>query len=351
MNKNVLLAVVIATGLLLWLLSGQWVTATDNQNPKSAQVPLTVIESAIFVSREFVPQLSLRAYTEQSRAVDIKAQISGAVVALPVLEGAEVAARERICVLDKEDRPQQLRQAEAEVARADIEYQGALRLKQGGFQSEIVIAQAKARLQAAEAQLARRQLDLNNLDVRAPFDGVLEQRHVELGDFVQHGQPCATLLDLNPLKVITFANEQEVGQLLPGNQAQIELVTGESLHGIVSYIGRRTEGSTKSYRVEIDVDNPGNRLRAGLSARVDYQLPPRAAHLLPAHLLVLDERGDLVVKMVLPNQRVQSVPVNIFAEGVTGTWVGGLPEQVELVVVGQNYVSDGQQIDVKRKSL
>ena len=114
-------------------------------------------------------------------SVDVKAQIAGRIVDVPGGEGEIIKADQTICQIDAEDRQRRLQHARAALNQADIEYRGVQKLKQGGYQSELAIAQARTRLESARAVVERSSLDIANLSVKAPFDGVVERRPAEVG--------------------------------------------------------------------------------------------------------------------------------------------------------------------------
>ena len=209
----------------------------------------------------------------------------------------------------------------------------------------MAIAQTKVRLEAARADLKRSQLDVDNLQVKAPFNGIVESRPVEVGDYVQPGPLCARFIELDPLKVSALVTEKEVIQLSPGDAAKMELVTGQVIEGRVSFIARQADAVTRSYRVEATIANAGEQIRAGISGRLSLLTAAVDAHLIPSHLVVLDDRGGLIVRAV-EDAKVTSWPVRPVGENSGGIWVTGLPERVALVTVGQNYITNGEQVEV-----
>src|SRR5690606_39044832 len=125
--------------------------------------------------------------TEPSRTVEIKAETEGRIVELGANRGSLVAAGERIARIDERDRRAAIAEAEKLVEHRRVAYEAAMRLESRQLVAEVQIAEAAALLAAAEAQLERARLDLERTSIVAPFDGVLEERDVELGDYVGIG--------------------------------------------------------------------------------------------------------------------------------------------------------------------
>lgn len=346
MNRNVRISIILAVTILLWLVSGLFFSPETNGNAKPVTSRLTIVEATWSKLQKFEPQLSLRARTEANRGVDIQAQIGGRIVAVPVNEGSTVDAGDTLCEIDAEDRPLRIQHAAAALNQANIEYNGAQKLKQNGYQSELAIAQAKTKLEAARVAFERSSLDVKNLSIKAPFNGVVESRPVEVGDFIQPGQLCAQIVELNPLKVTAVISESEIGEISLGSQAEVTLVNGDMLSGTITYLSRQADAVTRSYRVEATVDNPTLKFLAGMSGRLQIEGQPLQAHLISASLILLDDQGRLAVRAVNDQGLVKSLAVITVGESGDGVWVVGLPEKLALISVGQNYVVDGEKVTV-----
>jgi multidrug efflux system membrane fusion protein len=347
LNKNVRVSIILAVAIFLWLASGLFLSpTTDGNADKPVDSTLTGIEATWAKVERFRPQLSLRAKTEANRAVDVKAQIGGRIVAVPVEEGAEVTAGDTLCEIDAEDRAQKIEHATAALAQAKIEYDGALKLKQSGYQSKLAIAQAKTKLEGARVTFERSGLDVQNLSIKAPFDGIVERRPVEIGDFVQPGQLCAQLVELNPLKITAVITESEIGKIALGSNARVTLVNGDLLNGKITYLSHQADAVTRSYRVEATVENPQLKFLAGMSGRLQIEGQPVAAHLISASLMLLDDQGRLAVRAVSEQGIISTLGITSVGESSDGVWVSGLPDKVALVTLGQNYVAEGEQVTV-----
>jgi multidrug efflux system membrane fusion protein len=347
LNKNVRISLILAVAILLWLGSGLLLSpTTDGDSAVAVESKLTSVEASWSQRQQYRPQLSLRAKTEANRAVDVKAQISGRIISVPVTEGSQVVSGDILCKIDAEDRNLRIQHAKAALAQAEIEYNGAQRLKQSGYQSELAIAQARTKLEAARVAFERSGLDLQNLSIKAPFDGIIERRPVEVGDFVQPGQLCAQIVELNPLTITAVITESEISKVSLGSSAAVTLVNGDLLSGKITYLSRQADAVTRSYRIEATVENPQLNYLAGMSGRLQVEGQPVDAHLISASLMLLDDQGRLVVRAVDDQGIVSAFGITAVGESMDGVWVVGLPDKIALVTVGQNYVADGEQVTV-----
>ncbi len=343
MNTNVKIALVIILVTLAWLASGLFANEGPSKLDQSA-VPITKVSVDEFSAQNFVPLLSINSHTKPNRVVSLKAQIAGTVESVPGQRGTKVDKNQSICVIEAEERPQRLMQSKAKLEQAQIAYTGALQLKTAGYQSDLAIAQAKANLEIAKLDLDLSQNDVDSLEIKAPFAGIVEDRPVEVGDFLTAGQLCATLVELKPIKVVAEVSESDVVNLKIGDKASALFDDYTTKSATISYIAHQANPATRSYRVEALVENNELALRAGISGQLQLPLAPVKAHLIPASLILLDADGDMMVRAVNQDQLVTQHKVAIVGEADDGLWVSGLPTMINLITVGQNYVIQGEKV-------
>lgn len=347
-SKNYRTATIIAVVSGLWLASGL-VVSSDDSAVAEAEKAKDVITNKVQVRRlEAQPydlSVKVRARTKPNRMVDLKAEVTGRITALPLEKGSLVKQGDVICEIAIEDRQLRLDETDAGVKQAQLEYDGALRLKSGGFQSKTAIAGSKAKLQTAKANLQRAKLDLSNLTIKAPFDGVVDLRPVELGDYMRKGDVCARVIDLDPLVLAGQVSEADVAKITTGEPALATLRSGESLTGHIRYIGRESNSVTRTFPVEVLVDNTEGKLYAGITSYLSLPVAKVAAFHIRSSLLTLDDDGRVGVRIVDDNKTVQFFLVNIIGNDDDGVWLTGVPESSLLITVGQEYVSQGEQVE------
>lgn len=346
MGQNIRFALIVLVATVIWFLSGFLGTADDEDATQKIgqESSLSLVRAAWVESQNYVPQIQARGYTIPNRQVLLRAEIKGRVIAVPVEEGASVELGETICQLAAEDREQRVSEASAAVTQAEIEYQGALKLKQSGYQSKSAIAKAFAQLEAAKANFRRRQIDLENTAITASFAGIVDSRPVEVGDYVKVGDVCAELLEMHPLKIKAALSERELVQIQLGSRVVAQLVTGETVSGEVTYLSQLADPKTRTYRMEVVIPNQQGHLRAGVSARVLASASSLAAHQISAALLSLDDQGKLMVKALDDQDRVVNHQIELVGDDAEGVWLTGLPERVRLITVGYEYVSTGETV-------
>ena len=350
-KKSYLIAGVLAAGLAGWLMSGQVGSresdqAADGSTADSAaheKRPLTVRVrdlTAETIAREIV----INGKTAPLRRVELRAETNGRVVDLGAREGAFVDDGDVMIRLDPRDREVARREAEALLRQRRIELDAARKLGEKGFQAETSVALAEANFAAAEAAVTRAELDLDHTVVEAPFAGVLDRRHVEIGDFVDVGDPLAVLLDQDPFLVTGEVTETEVGRLERGMAGSARLATGDRVEGTLRYVASAADERTRTFDVELEVPNPAGRIAAGISAEIRLEIDSVPAHEVSPSVLTLADDGTLGVKTVDDRDIVVFRPVEIAKADKNRVWLTGLPETVRVITVGQGFVSDGTEV-------
>jgi multidrug efflux system membrane fusion protein len=291
-------------------------------------------------------QVVMRGRTEAARNVIVRSETAGVVAATPAIEGSFVNKGQVLCRLAVDARQASLDQARAALKSRQLQRKAAADLAAKGFRSETQVLEAQANLDAAMAQVRAAEIALQQVEIRAPFAGVFDRRDAEIGTYLSPGQPCGTMIELNPLFVIGDAPETEAAKLRSGAPAQARLVDGTVIQGTVRYVARDADPQTRTYRVEVTAPNPGNAVRSGLSADLRIGAGAGAAHLIPVSTLVLDSAGRQGVRYVLADGRVAFAPVSVLEETGDGIWVTGLKGSVNIITVGQSFVADGQKVRV-----
>jgi len=350
MKRSFLIALALALGAVGWVVSGQF---GDGERRAEAQKP-----PAELAAVEYVPQVRvrtqeaqphttevvLRGRTEALRTVDVRAETHGRVVELLVERGGRVTQGQLLLRLAPESRPELVKEAEALLDQRRIEFEAARRLSEKGFRAETQLAAAKAALDAAEAALSRARVELGNTRLTAPFDGIIDDRMVDLGDYVDTGDPVARVVDLDPILIVAEVSERDIGRIEVGGAGQARLVTGPEVAGSVRFVAAMANAQTRTFRVELEVPNPDGAIPDGLTAELTLPLEEVPAHFVSPAILTLSDEGVVGVMTLDAENRARFVAVQIVDTRADGVWLTGLPQRVTFIVVGQEYVVDGQTV-------
>ena len=361
-------AIVIAAGVAGWMWSGEVIeggigpregeaVVIAARNAEADAKPFAV-RTAVLEPTERADTLIVRGRTELDAEVPVRVETSGTVEARLVEKGEFIEPGTEVCRLDAGTREAVLRQAEAaraqaaaqlEQARFDLDSNQQLADRGFAAQSRINGLQAaadaaQASVAAAEAQIAQAREELERATVIASVGGLVQDPVAEVGDVLQPGGVCVTLVDTDPLIVTGQVPETEVGSLEVGMPAGVRLVTGEEVTGEVTFIAAAADPETRTFKVDVAVPNPDAELRAGVTATAAIALEPIRAYPIKASWITLDDEGRIGVGIVEDDDTVGFAPLRILAQDIDTTWVTGLTPGTRVITLGADYVVPGQRV-------
>ena len=350
MKRSYIISLLLAVAAVAWVASGQ-LNGAEEQVAKKPPADLSVANAPAKVRVRIQDAVArsnstlLRGDTQAERAVDIKSEARGRVIEVAVEKGSRVKAGDVIVRLAPEYRPARLQKAKALLKQREIEYEAAAKLAKKGFRAETNLAEAKAEVEAAAAEVEEAEVALANLVITAPFDGVVDDRQMEVGDFADIGDIVARIVDLDPILAVGFASQRDIAQLEVGDPGRIRLVGGQELEGRVRFLSAVADPETRTFRIEIEAENPGSLIPDGLIAELILPSEETPAHRVSPAILSLTDEGTVGIKTLGADNRVEFHPVRIIGEDADGVWLAGLPERVTVITVGQDYVTPGQHVD------
>lgn len=347
--KSWLISASIVFVVAVWLMSGQIGADDGAEQSAAARQDVVSSKSAVRVrtqsAEEVMRLIIVNGKTAPARVVQLAAETDGRVEYIGAERGASLERGNIIVRLDERDRNARLAQAAATVKQREVEYDGRLKLKSESYVSEAQLQEAVAMLEAARTELTRARLDLGYMTIRAPFAGALQSRQVEIGDFVKSGDPVATYVDNRTIIVAANLSEFDARFVDVGDEAEAQLATGELVRGRIRYVAPVADEATRTFTVELEVDNTEGSLRAGGTAELRIPAEAVLAHRVSPSLLTLDDAGNVGVKIVNDDGEVEFVIADIALSSSEGVWLAGLPQTATLITTGQGYVNDGALVD------
>lgn len=334
----------VAVLVVLWMLSGLGGSDAPAEATQAEQTGTTDVRVRHQQAEPVARFVSVYGRTEPARTVTLKAETGGRVDQVLVERGAYVKRGSELVRIDVRDRDAQLERARAEVRAAKLRYEAEQKLQNESFASETRLAEAQAQYEAAQAELRRIEVDLANTRITAPFDGAVQERLVEIGDYVAPGDPVATFVEVDTLIVTGSVAETERANLEIGSRASAKLITGQEAVGKLRYIAPVADESTRTFRIELEVPNPDRALPAGVTAEIELPAGETLAHRISPAILALDENGEIGIKTINGDNTVEFTKVDIVKSSGEGIWISGLPEQADIIVVGQGFVRPGEKV-------
>jgi multidrug efflux system membrane fusion protein len=181
--------------------------------------------------------------------------------------------------------------------------------------------------------------------VKAPISGVVSKVPVSAGQALDTGAVVAEIIALDPMLAVAEVAERQLGDIRAGSMATVHLITGRAETGVVRFISPTASQGTRTYRVEVEVDNADRSIPDGVTAEVEFELAPTDAIRLPRSALTFSTSGELSVRTVTSEGLVASVPVTIIEDAREEVWIAGPSQGTRVIVQGQDFVKDGQKVD------
>lgn len=348
-----IVAVLIAGGVIGWMLQGDIIVGgqaeSENATPPPAEragaseilqkVRFTTISPEI---REQV--LSLRGRTEAAAIVQVRAETTGVVEERFVQKGDYVNEGDLLCRLDAGVRKSAVLQAKTALIQAENDYDAHKKLQEQGYATNSKLLAMQSAKDAASARLEQAENELENIDVVAKASGTAQDPIAEIGNLLNPGDICVTIVQSNPMKFIGQVSERSVAAIKDGDKALVSLVSGEQVAGEIRYIATTADQQTRTFRVEIEIPNDQNTIRDGITATANIALAPDEAFQIKSSWLTLADNGNIGVRVIDGGDVVKFVQLKILAQTPDTMWVSGLTDGQRVITVGHEYVAAGQKV-------
>ena len=283
--------------------------------------------------------------TESNRNVLVSSETNGIVEEIFVKKGDFVNKDQILCKLSTDSRKAKLDEARALMLQKKLEWDASKVLVEKGYRSQTKAAGSKAAYDAYKALVINMEEELENINIRSPFNGFFNDNLAEVGDFLSIGMPCGQVVDYNPILVIGQVSEQEIKKIKSDIQGYAVLSTGEKLNGLLSYVSKTADSKTRTFRIELEINNSNFEIKDGITAELFIPTKKVQAHLIPPSSLTLDSEGKIGIRHISPNNEVIFSDVEIIGDEKELIWVTGLPEEITLITIGQEFVIEGQKVN------
>ena len=366
----------------------------NSENNESEEFTFSV-ETKIFTSSLIDQSIELQGQTIHNKKIDVKSETSGKINSIEFSRGDNVSENSEMITISLEDRKEKLLSAEKDLERLskeiilneknrdnllrqnverielyEIEYASAKQLIDKGLSSksklslasfnlanakadredikikfESTLASLEAQITNVKSVLKNIKLDINKTSIKAPFDGIISEKMVEETEFISVGTPLFSIIDLDPIKIEGYLSEFDVNKVSVGTKAFIEDSNGIKKSGIISFISPSAETSTRTFEITIEADNKDLSYKSGITTKIVIKGSELKAHKIPPSILTLLDDGTVGVKAIDNENMVIFYPTKTIKDTIDGMWVSGLPEKVNLIVSGQEYISLGDTVN------
>ncbi|NGP18754.1 efflux RND transporter periplasmic adaptor subunit [Devosia aurantiaca] len=323
-----------------------------------ASAPKQSVRVQKFTAEPMPIEVPLRGRTQAKATISAVAETAGTVDVVHVAKGQRVEVGDPLCTLDQGTRAAAVTQAEAglqqanaALAQAELNASTNVDLRDRGLAAantanavEVALAQARAGVSQAQAGLDNARAELDRTEIVAKVAGLVQDPVAVQGSMLSAGSPCATIVQLNPMVFTSMVPEAHIGLAHTGLDATIKTVTGQTIDGKVTYISSVADAATRAFPAEIEIPNDDYAIRDGVTAEAVVNIGTAPGHLLPQSVLTLDDDGMLGVRTV-EEGKVAFHAVTIVNDTRAGVWVTGLPAVADVITVGQENVTAGQEVD------
>jgi len=348
-----LLALVVVAVILLVMriLSETKILAAEKSAALRESVPPVNVVALELRATTIEDRLQLPGTLKPWTTLKIAAEIPGKVVRMHVREGDTVAAGDLLAQLDDREHRNQHRSAQAahETARTTVKRLEQLLAKNATTQAKL--DDARNQLSAAKAAMDNAALSIERCAIRAAIAGTINRLPVEIGHFLNKGDPVAELLQIDRLKVSVGIPESDVDAVRRLNRFEvtIDALAGRRFEARRHYLSKTTDPAARLYDLELALDNPRGEILPDMFARVDI-VKKRVTDGIAVPLYAVISRQDGHVVYVVEDGAARARSV------VLGTLDGwqcevreGLAAGERVIVVGQRNVNDGQAVKVVRQ--
>ncbi len=328
----------------------------EKAESESEKEDLPVVKT-LKVSEQDVDQLAVYTATVEPEIINnISAQMANRIKAIYVDEGVRVGKGQKLVLLDDVNTTQYelaVDNAKAALRNAQTNYDRAVELlKIGGGtqqqvdQMEMTLINAKNSVAQAERTLANAR---ENMVLTSPIDGVVTARNYDPGDMTG-ALPILTVAKVNPVKVVINVNESQLASINKGMPVDLTFNTygDEVFKGTVSLVMPTVDAASRTVGVEITLPNSDGRVLPGMFGRATIALGNAVHVVVPDRAVVKQQgSGDHYVYVLNNDGTVSYNKVELGQRiGTSYELISGVPANAEVIVEGQNALTDGKKVQV-----
>tara|TARA_Y100000996_G_C22540837_1_gene650001 strand:- start:339 stop:1244 length:906 start_codon:yes stop_codon:yes gene_type:complete len=281
------------------------ISASEWGKPKEDQTKLFNVQVMDSVASIINDSIDFSSTTEASRRIEIKSEIMTTIETVLIKAGTLVKKGQHVIKLDEFDTNKEL------------------------FEIELLS-----------------QSEFDKVALFAPFNGILLDGHKIGGELVMPGEKVYELIDLSSLKIFGYINENEILNISPKNEVEVSIL-GEQVKGNIDYISPISDPNTKTFEIVVKVDNKDFRYKDGLSSMISIKKGEVLAHKISPSILALGNNGELGVKVINESSKVLFKEIQVIEDTSEYMLVTGLNEKEKIIIVGQQYVSSGEEVNFK----
>jgi membrane fusion protein (multidrug efflux system) len=300
-------------------------------------------------AQPMVDPLILPASVEAWEDIDLSARLGGTVEWIGPKEGDRVSSGEVIMRLDTESLAARVAQARAQLDQARKSFERTQRLTRDRVLTAAELDDATAARDVADAVLEVARVELRNATLKSPIDGIIDRIHFDRGEHVKMGDAVAKIVQIDKVKVVVNVPEKDIRYFREGQDAGVfvgDIRLNEMIRAKIFYVSVNADPLSRTFRMDIEVDNADRRLRPGMIVRVGL-IRKQVPDALAVPLFAIVDRGDEKVVFVEKNGRAEQ---RVIKYGIIDRnrvqITQGLQEGDRLICVGHRDLVDDEPVEV-----
>ncbi|MCE5252297.1 efflux RND transporter periplasmic adaptor subunit [bacterium] len=342
---------IVKKALVLLLLVIAAAGCGKKQEADSQADPEKITNVEIFTVKpsQFRDYINLPVVVLPNKEVNLGITGGGKVVKLHADKGDRV--KQNMVLLETDD---VMLKAQFNVAQANLEYQEkesarSEKLFKDGSITEAVHDATKLQLSQAQSAFEISKKQLEDAVLEAPFDGVITQRHVEVGDILGPGTPAFRIIDISRVKVQAGIPEKYITDFKVGNDVEVKLdaIPGKVFRGKINYIAPEANSSVRTFQAEIVVDNREGLIRAGIMGNASIlRMVYNDSLMIPINALIETQNGRIVY-VARNDNTAEKRSVEMGPAGTTDVMIlSGIFSGDRVIVKGQHDLVEGEKINI-----
>ncbi len=308
------------------------------------------VEAIIASQSEVARQIKGGVTVAGIRELFLPAKSGGTLTSVPVKMGDRVKRGSTILTVESYVQKAALEKARVSVQEAALNFNAVEKLYEKKSVSEAEYIKAKGILSAAQAGFEMSRFDYRNCRLRAPFGGAVTYLDpiVQKGNVIAAGSPMVRMVDIGKLKMNLYLGEAEIAHVHKGNHATVTVsAVNTELEGTVTAVAEGSDPSTGSFMVEVVCDNPGELVKAGMTAVVTVDSDERnSGVIIPSSALIL--RGGNAFVMSVEDDVAKAVQVSEYRllRGNRYLIESDIDDYDILIITGLTKLSSGDPVTV-----
>ena len=301
-------------------------------------------------ARDITDTVVLPGRIEPFANIRLSAEKAGRVVELLADKGEAVKAKQVLLKVNDSMWRNTLARAELVSRDAERDYRRWEQLKKTGSVADSdfdAVARAK---DLARVALDQARTDVSNCLIRTPVPGVVDDRYVDVGEYVHEGGPVLKVVDIDRVKLILDVPERDVLNVKVGQEVSFSLsaLPGREFAGKVTFVSSAADASSNSFRAEVTTVNNDHAMKGGMIAEAPLARGTRKGVIVLPIAAVMPRKGEHVVFVVESGRAVRRVVIVEPISGHEAVVSSGLESGETVVVEGHRSLQDGLSVEIAK---